>query len=305
MSDRLGPKEDTVRRITEWAAAEEAVRAALLTGSRADPNAPIDVLSDFDVLLFVSDDSDLAERADWLREFGSVLVTLTDRISYGDRDVPTLLVQYREGARIDFTLAPIEMLQRLADGSERSRELERGYRVLVDEELLAARLPPPSGLGYVPERPTEDEYVALVTEFWWESIYVAKNLMRGELLPAKYSGECVLRFECLMRMLEWYVQVERDWSQPVGSHGRGLHRLLTAEDRAALDATFADFQEAASWDALFALIRLFRGTARTVGRDLGYRYPDELDRDVEAYLREIHSQSGLSSDSSGSSGDRW
>ncbi len=227
----MEPSEQVLARIIEWAAGEDAVRAALLTGSRADPNASLDALSDFDILLFVTDDSDLAEREDWLGAFGSVLVMLRERGSYRNREIPTRLVQYRDGSRIDFTLAPLEMLQRLADASERSPELDRGYRVLLDKEDLTDSLAPPSGLGYTPARPTEEEYVAVVEEFWWESIYVGKYLARGELLPAKYSGECVLRLGSLVRMLEWYVQIDRDWTQPVGPHGQRLAALLSPQDR--------------------------------------------------------------------------
>lgn len=285
--------EPTIARVVEWATGEESVRAALLTGSRADPNAALDALSDFDILLFVTEGSDLAVREDWLRTFGAVLVMLRDRSTYRDRVVPTRLVQYRDGSRIDFTLAPIGVLRELVEAHELPPWLDCGYRVLLDKDDETGGLAPPTGVGYAPVRPTETEYLALVEEFWWESIYVAKFLARGELLPAKYSGECVLRFGCLVRMLEWYVQIGTDWNRPIGPHGRGLAALLSTEDRRALDATFAGAAQAENWDALFAAIHLFRRAAAAVAEELGYGYPETLDRDVEAYLRQIQSPSGL------------
>jgi aminoglycoside 6-adenylyltransferase len=278
--------------VVEWAAGEDSVRAVLLTGSRANAHAALDAFSDFDILLFLTSGSDLRERDDWLRGFGPVLVMLRERIYHGDREIPTRLVQYRDGSRIDFTLAPLEMLHHLAEGAELPPELDSGYRILIDRDHLADRLAPPSGVGYTPARPTEEEYIAVVEEFWWESIYVAKFLARGELLPAKYSGECVLRFACLVRMLEWYVQIGGNWDRSIGPHGRGLAAHLTPRDRVALEATFAGAGKAENREALFAAIHLFRCAAAAVADELGYAYPAKVDRDVEAFLRRIQSPPG-------------
>ncbi len=44
---------DVVRRLVEWANGKDAVRAMLLTSTRANPHAPVDVFSDYDVVLVV------------------------------------------------------------------------------------------------------------------------------------------------------------------------------------------------------------------------------------------------------------
>lgn len=41
------------------------------------------------------------------------------------------------------------------------------------------------------------------------------------------------------------------------------------------------------WTALERTISLFRDLARGIARDLGYPYPDEMDRQMSAYVREI------------------
>ena len=46
------------------------------------------------------------------------------------------------------------------------------------------------------------------------------NTLWNELLPARYSLEAVLRYDCLIPMLEWYVQIPRRWEQSVGVRGR-------------------------------------------------------------------------------------
>jgi len=259
----------------------------MLTGSRAEPEPETDELSDFDVILFLGAEADLSQREDWLGEFGSILVMLKERVEYLGQSVPTRLVQYDNGLRIDFALAPVDILQRLGGARDLPDWLDGGYRFLLDKDGWEERLPRPSGFAYVPKPPTESEYRALVEEFWWESIYVAKYLKRGELLPAKYSGECVLRFKCLVKMLEWYVQIDRGWRSSVGPHGRGLHGLLSPGDRRALQETFAGADADENWAALFKATALFRRAAKAVAADLGYEYSEAVDHGVDGYLREI------------------
>ena len=49
------------------------VRAMLLTSSRADPKAHLDLFSDYDVILVVTDIHPFFEDRTWLQDFGQVL----------------------------------------------------------------------------------------------------------------------------------------------------------------------------------------------------------------------------------------
>ena len=69
------PEQDPILRwLIEWGAGKEAVRAMILTSSRAKPNAPLDALSDYDVILVVRDIHPFLEDETWLEDFGKVLV---------------------------------------------------------------------------------------------------------------------------------------------------------------------------------------------------------------------------------------
>jgi aminoglycoside 6-adenylyltransferase len=273
-------------RLSSWAGRDPTVRAALLVGSRATPQGAMDGHSDYDVVLFLDSGSRLTEREEWLETFGRPLIVLRETVYHRDESVPTRLVQYRGGHRIDFTLSRVDLLHRIADQDNLPDWLAAGYRVLLDRDGDAARLPLPSSAAYVPRSPTGAEYRALVDEFWWETYYVGKYLARNELLPARYSLEAVLRYRCLIPMLEWYVQIGRGWEQSVGVRGRGLRWLLDPEERDLLDSTYAGSRLAEHRSAILAMTALFRRAARTVGRDLGYEYPEALDREMELWLRE-------------------
>lgn len=280
----IGPLE---RKLEEWAERQPGVRAALLIGSRATPQGARDDYSDHDVVLFLEPASRLAHRDDWLEAFGRPLIILRETTEHRGELVPTRLVQYRGGHRIDFTLSRVDLLHRIAEQEALPDWLAAGYRILLDRDGDAARLLPPSAAAYVPRPPTAEEYRAVVDEFWWEVLYVGKYVDRCELLPARYSLEAVLRYDCLVPMLEWYIQIPRAWEQSVGVRGRGLRWLLEPDDRELLDRSYAADTLASHSRALDAMIQLFRQAARAVARDLGYRYPGILD-DETCRLLEGH-----------------
>ncbi len=272
-------------KIAAWAAERADVRAALLIGSRASPQGARDHLSDHDVVLFLEPESPLPERDTWLQTFGRPLLVLRETTEHRGESVPTRLVQYRGGHRADFTLSRIDLLQRIVEQDALPDWLGAGYRVLLDRDGVAERLPPASAMAYVPRPPTAGEYRAVVEEFWWETLYVAKHVGRGELLPARYSLETVLRFRCLIPMLEWYVQVERGWEQSLGVRGSGLRWLLEPGERTTLDRTYAGETLDGHRAALEAMMDLFARAAHGVARDRGFTYPGELERDTRELLK--------------------
>lgn len=95
--------------------------------------------------------------------------------------------------------------------------LDVGYRVLVDKDGLTQGLKPPTYTAHIPPVPTEKEYQMLIEEFWSESTYVAKNLWRDELLPAKYNLDYVMKFQLLRKLLEWRIEINHNWSLKPGA----------------------------------------------------------------------------------------
>ncbi len=273
--------------LVDWARGENDVLAVVLTGSRARPDPDLDGLSDYDVLLYLRDPEAFAASDAWLERFGSVLVSLRDGYQLDGSPVTTRLVQYDDGTKIDFTLCGPAHLDRLCRREELPDGMDAGYRVLVDEDDRLADLPAPGGDPVTPARPTAEAYRETVDEFWWETLYVAKNLARGELLPARYSAESILRFRCLVPMLEWSVEAGHGWDLPIGPYGRRLRDHLPEAWRAGLDRTYFGADAEKGWDALFAMVELFEAAAEDVADGLGFEYPAERARKVVERLRGI------------------
>ena len=47
-----------------------------------------------------------------------------------------------------------------------------------------------------------------------------------------------MRLEVLCRLLEWRIQIDHDWSLPIGRWGRGLKRLLPSHIWSELEASY-------------------------------------------------------------------
>ena len=62
---------DVIDRLIQWANSQPLVRAMLLESSRASDRTPIDILSDYDVLLVVSDTGPFSRDESWLQDFGT------------------------------------------------------------------------------------------------------------------------------------------------------------------------------------------------------------------------------------------
>lgn len=281
---------EVLRHLVRWASLRDSVSAVLLTSSRAKPGAPVDALSDYDVLLVVEDIRPFFEDRSWLGDFGEVLVAYWGPI-YADPDHGVErtgnVVQYADGLHIDFRLWPPALARRVADAPGLPAELDDGYAVLLDKDVLFDAMASPGHSAYIPERPDEGTYLTLVNDFFSNVPYVAKCLRRDELLPAKWCLDYVMKHVYLIPMLEWRMERDRDWSEPTGGRGRGLKGRLPPEIWEELEGTYAGAGIAENWEALFRTMALFRRVAEEVADDLGYAYPLDLDRRVTEYARAV------------------
>jgi aminoglycoside 6-adenylyltransferase len=286
MKDQDG-EVDVLGRLVQWANSQPLVRALVLESSRAREDAALDALSDYDVLLIVADTRVFAHDETWLHHFGTILVLFRDQgRMYGLRSY-NRLVLYEDGTKVDYIIWPVALLQRVLGAPKLPDLLDYGYQVLVDKDHLASQLKAPTYRAHIPHKPTAHEYQLLMEEFWWETIYVAKNLWRDELLHLKYNLECVMKCELLRRVLEWRIELDHHWSWKPGAVGRGLKKQLDQRTWDEFASTFVGAEIEENWQALFRTTALFRRVAMEVGEALGHRYPAELDERVTRYLQRI------------------
>ncbi len=268
--------------LQRWAEEDDQIRGLVLSSARVDEDADVDLLSDYDILLFVRDQTPFGRDDGWLEAFGPVMTRWPPKPTWTEEGEVFRLVIYEDGVRIDWGIVKAERMARYNSPSGSSEP----YRVLIDKDGLVEHPVRPYRGAYHVRKPSQAEYDELVADFWWDITYVAKSLWRDELYWAKYMNGKV-HFPFLEHVVAWYIGMRYDWSVTTNKHGRWFKRYLDAGTWTELESTFsgADLQE--NWDALFNAVRLFRRLAVAVADGLDFDYPHETDRRVTAYMRKI------------------
>lgn len=287
MALRLPDEGIVLERLRAWGAADESVRALVLTSTRANPLAAVDPWSDFDVIAAVRDADTFVAGGAWESAYGRRLVGWGDEHELFGLTAYFRGVVHEDGVRIDWTIWPEELLDRVGAHADLPAVLDVGYRVLLDEDGRTAGWPAPTYRAHVPRPPAETEYRAVVEEFWWDALYVAKALWRGHVVQAKFSLDYDAKLVALRRLLEWRIELDRDWALAPGAYGKGIERLLPPGVWPELAATYVGAGIEENWEALDRTTALFRRVALEVGAALGHAYPQDVDDGVTAQLRAI------------------
>lgn len=274
--------------LQNWAENEDNIRALILVGSRVDPRREPDLLSDYDIEVYVRETEPITrDGSSWISEFGSVMVRwpLWPQPTFSDEWI-TQLVLFDDGIRIDFqftTKKPAEC-----------QGFDDEYRVLVDKDGRTEHLPTPTYSTHTVRRPTVEAFDCRMAAFWWDIIYVAKGLRRGELNYAKYMLDGTIRFDKLQPLTEWYVGVIHGFfSVDVGIFGRWFHRYLDEETWQLYLQTFAGASIEDNWRALFETIDFVRVIGKHVAETCGFDYPEEVDTKVSRYIKDIKEKEAM------------
>jgi aminoglycoside 6-adenylyltransferase len=158
----------------------------ILTSSRAKPNGRADELSDYDIIVAVRDTAEFLTTDSWVSAYGQPLVRWGDEDELYGMTTYFRGVIYHDGVKVDYTLSPDALLERVSEEATLPESLDVGYRILLDEDARTSRWQPPTYRAHIPAKPTKAQYDALVDEFWWDAMHVAKSLRRGDVVFAKF-----------------------------------------------------------------------------------------------------------------------
>lgn len=275
-------EKEVLSHFKKWARKNDLIRAAVLTSSRANPEAEVDFLSDYDIELYVSDLSEFKKSDEWLDEFGTIMVRWPFKprsTGFKDGNWITRLVLFNDGVRIDFQITDHSKIEKNA--------YKNGYQVLIDKDGITEELSEPTYSEYIINKPEQEEYETLVNEFWWDAYYVPKYLWRDQLPFAKYMLDYSLRYSFLHKIIEWYIGLENDWSVETGAFGKKFKEYLEAELWSEWEKTYAGADLEENWETFFRMTDFFRKLAKILATDLDFRYPDQVDKRVSEFCRKI------------------
>jgi aminoglycoside 6-adenylyltransferase len=269
-SQTMRSEKEMTELILEIAKNDERVRAVIMNGSRANPQAPKDIFQDYDIVYIVREVAPFKHDQKFVRQFGKLMIL--------QRPNDMNETPHENSNRIDLTLWPIAKLSELSEDSQSI--------LLLDKDGIIKPFPPASDKDYLPRPPTAKEFADCCNEFWWVSPYAAKGLWREEITYAKSMQDEYIRPQ-LMKMLEWYIGIGTNFSKSLGKEGKYFKEYLEPELWNMLMATYADADYEHTWDALEKMCELFRLVARAVANHFSFDYAASDDENVTAHLKHV------------------
>jgi len=268
--------------IVEWAQGRTDVVALIMTGSRARPEGIVDAFSDYDLEIFTTDPRLYTSSDEWMREIEDVWVYLP---TTSNRGCETRLVVFEGGKKADFSIWPAGAVERSVERQTLDDLYDRGFRVLVDKDGLASRLPSPSHAPPAARPPAEAEFRAAVQEFWFEASQIPKYLRRDDLWVVKHRAWTMKQL--LFRMAEWHAIASHSAGYDIWHVGIRMKDWFAPEVWQRLHKVFGRFDAADSRRALLETISLFRDLASETARLLRYQYAQDADDAISGYIREF------------------
>lgn len=266
-------------RIVAWALSQPTIRTVLIGGSTERQVNPADEWADLDFELYVTDFGEFASSSEWLKQFGE----LWTELQILEDSNPVILALYEDGQKVDFHFFPIDVLHRLMTTQTLPDSCRRGYRIVLDKDNDAEKLPPPR---YEPpdyEKPTAAAFAFQVNAFWYGVIYLAKQIRRRNLWVVK-SADWRIK-QNLLKMMEWHAQATFPKKVDTWHDGHFISQWVDARTHAALEVLFGIYEARSSWQALCATADLFHVLAVETAQSLGYWYPLDLENNVMEIVR--------------------
>jgi len=282
--------EEIKRLIIDVAKNDDRIRAVLLNGSRANNKIPSDKYQDFDIVYVTDDFESLIADREWTNKFGEKLIwQLPDEMVVGQKEPEkgnrvSLLMLFTDGNRIDLTL----LSKKEIDPNGKTDSLTI---VWLDKDNMFPNISLPSDLDYLVKEPTEKEFLDTCNEFWWVCTYVAKGLLRNEIIYSKEMLETVVR-PMFMNVISWHIGLETNFSVSIGKAGKFISNFLSPELYQQILQTYSDQVVENNWRALFLMMDIFGQLARAVSGKLKFRYVFGEEENVIAYLKQLHNGTG-------------
>lgn len=261
----------------------DKIRVMTLEGSRVNSNVVPDIWQDYDITFLVTDVDGFKQSDEWLKVFGDIV--FMQKPEAMDLFSPDLfegwysyLMLFSDGIKIDLTLVPITDIDQYF-------KQDPLIKVLIDKDGICPQSIYPSDETFWIQKPSFAFIRDCANEFFFVCTYVAKGLLREELLFANWHFEQILRVE-LNRMLGYLAGVRYGFPLNTGKHNKWLLRFLTKDECIDVLKTYRLESIEICWESLEIAMRLFDKAMKEVCNYFNYNDSDDFIR-VKNYIETL------------------
>lgn len=263
--------DNELQRLIDFANKHKNIRGLVLQGSYINPNAPIDVFSDLDPLFYVVDVNEWIHDLSWKSEFGEVVSEWGDGWDMKDGlNGYTRLTLFKDGFKLDFGFQDIRLAQYAFEMPL--------YKVYVDKDNIIPAPEVTDERKFYVQMPKEEEFNAVLVDFFFDTSYVVKTIYREELFFQKYMFGIL--HKKIYDLVRWYIGCKFDFQVNTGSMGRYFKRYLSKEEWELLERTYSGSCIESNVRALLTMFELVHFLGNKIADRLGFTYPDKLNNDM-------------------------
>lgn len=264
---------------------DKRIRGVYMNGSRANPNAVKDIFQDYDIVYVVEETKSFREDRHWIDKFGERLyMQYPEENSYYDHDVDNCygwLMQFTDGNRLDLSICTLSYaLKELQEDSL--------YKVLLDKDRCLPMNHEATDKAYWVKRPTEHNFIDTYSDFWWCLNNVAKGLWRGEIPYVMDMINNVVRTQ-LIRLMEWKIGFQTDFTVSVGKSGKYMYRWLDKDMWNTFLKTYPSGEVECIWKSVFIMCDLFNDLAKDIAGIMNIEYNQIQGDNSLKFLKHVYS----------------
>ncbi|HAG42517.1 MAG TPA: aminoglycoside adenylyltransferase [Clostridium sp.] len=274
--------------ILKVAKEDERIRAVYMGGSRTNHNVKKNIYQDYDIVYVVTETKSFLDNKSWISVFGDIAIVqepdLADTafgIKMDFNRSYTWLMLFKDGSRVDLGI-------QIKEETLKEYTNNKLTSPLLDKDNCLPQIPPSTDEDYWVKKPSELQYASCCNEFWWCLNNVAKGIARDELPYAMWMYNVVVR-DMLVKMIEWYIGINTDFSVSAGKLGKFFKKYLPSELYEMYSKTYSDSDYNNFWASISKACDLFRTVALSVSEHFGYNYNQSEDTNMADYLIKVKS----------------
>ena len=276
-----------IDRFISWAKASSDIKSVFIVGSHARTDHPADEYSDLDLVMIVTDPEHYISSTQWLANIGDYWISFVEKTAVGGGKERRVL--FENAMDVDFAVFSEEGFTQAIKEVEIQAVFKRGFRILLDKSGFVDTLPHIAHEKNIQTKPMQREFLNLVNDFWYHSVWTVKKLQRGELWAAKSCLDCYMK-EHLLGIIECHAHVMNGSEYDTWHNGRFLDKWADQKVKEGLQNAFSHYQKYDIGRALLATMDLFRLLAVEAAEKMNYKYPYDADKNATQWVK--HSLEG-------------